>query len=66
MNKRIKNKNAACLKARHALLKESQQDLTKSEEINSFIDGKASLLFQLEEKVRQHADKACQVAEQHK
>ncbi len=66
MNKRIKNKNAAWLKEWHALLKESQRALTKAEEINSFIDCKASLLFQLEEKVRQHADLACQAAEQHK
>ena len=66
MNKRIKNKNAAWLKEWHALLKELQRALIKAEEINSFTDCKASLLFQLEEKVRQHADQARQAAEQHK
>ena len=64
MNKRIKNKNAAWLKEWHTLLKESQQALSKAEECNSFIDCKALLLFQLEEKVSQHADRACQAAEQ--
>lgn len=64
MNKRIKNKNAAWLKEWHALLKERQQALSKAEECNGFIDCKALHLFQLEEKVSQHADQACQAAEQ--
>lgn len=64
MKTRIKNKHAAWLEEWHALLKESQLAFAKAEECNSFIDCKALLLFQLEEKVRQHADRACQAAEQ--
>lgn len=64
MNKRIKNKNAAWLKEWHTLLKKSQQTLMKAEEFNRFIDCKAFLFFQLEEKVSLHADHACQAAEQ--
>ena len=66
MNKRIKNKNAARLKEWHALLKESQMVYDKAIAYSRYTDCKASLLFQLEEKVRQHADQACQAAEQHK
>ena len=66
MKKSIKKKYDSQLKEWLALLKESQHALSKAEEFNSFIDCKASLLFQLEEKVRQHVDQACQAAEQHK
>ena len=64
MKKRIKKKYDSQLKEWHALLKESQRVLTKAEECNRFIDCKAFLFFQLEEKVSLHADQACQAAEQ--
>lgn len=64
MNKRIKNKNAARLKEWHALIKESQLAYDKAKACGRYSDIKVQLFDQLEKLSKQHADQACQAAEQ--
>ena len=64
MKKRIKNKNAAWLKEWHALIKESQLAYEKAKACGRYSDIKVQLFYDLEEKTRQHADRASQAAEQ--
>lgn len=64
MKKRIKNKNAAWLKEWHALLKESQLAYDKAQACGRYSDSKVQLFYSLEAQAKQHADRACQAAEQ--
>lgn len=48
----------------HALLKECQLAYEKAKACGRYSDSKVNLFFQFEEEARQHADRACQAAEQ--
>lgn len=64
MKKRIKNKNAALLEEWHSLMKASQKVYDKADAYSRYADSKVLLLYDLEEKTRQHADRASQAVEQ--
>lgn len=64
MKKRINNKQAALLKEWHALLKESQLAYDKAKACGRYSDSKVQLFYELERQTKQHADRACQAAEQ--
>lgn len=64
MKKRIQKKYDSQLKEWHALIKESQLAYDKAKACGRYSDSKVLLFHALEEKTRQHADRASQAVEQ--
>ena len=64
MKKRIQKKYDSQLKEWHALIKESQLAYDKAKACGRYSDIKVQLFDELEKLSKQHADWACQAAEQ--